>query len=71
MSIVTRWVSYFIIVIGLTIAPGMIAIGLATSAHAQPNTGASTSSTVHQTFPHQNNFPQPGTPIHHHHQHNH
>ncbi|BBX85898.1 hypothetical protein MAUB_37710 [Mycolicibacterium aubagnense] len=34
MSIVTRWVSYFIIVIGLTVAPGLIAIGLATSAHA-------------------------------------
>ena len=33
MTIVTRWISYFIIVIGLTVAPGLIAIGLATSAH--------------------------------------
>lgn len=65
MSIVTRWVSYFIIVIGLTVAPGLIAIGLATSAHAAPNTGSSTSSSVQQLFAHQNNSAQPGTPIQH------
>ena len=62
MSIVTRWVSYFIIVVGLTVAPGLIAIGLATSAHAAPST---TSSSVHQMFAHQNNAPLPGTPIQH------
>ncbi|CAM5679961.1 hypothetical protein MAUB1S_01426 [Mycolicibacterium aubagnense] len=70
MTVVTRWISYFIIVIGLTVAPGLIAIGLATSAQAQPNTSASTSSSVHQAFPHQQSAPQPGTSIHHHHQHN-
>lgn len=62
MSIVTRWVSYFIIVVGMTVAPGLIAIGLATSAHAAPNTG---SSAVHQIVAHQNSAPQPGTPIQH------
>jgi hypothetical protein len=61
MSIVIRWVSYFVIVIGLTVAPGLIAIGLATSAHAAPTT----SSSVHQMFAHQNNGSQPGTPIQH------
>lgn len=35
MSIATRWISYFIIVVGLSIAPGLIAIGLATSAYSQ------------------------------------
>ena len=53
----------------LAAAPALIALGAATASQAQTsvtNTGPSVSS--HQAFPHQDNFPQPGTAIHHHHQ---
>ncbi|WP_029110561.1 hypothetical protein [Mycobacterium sp. URHD0025] len=56
----------------LAAAPALIALGAAT-AHADAsvaNAGPSVSS-HHQAFPNQHNMPQPGSRIHHHHQHNH
>ena len=53
----------------LTAAPALIALGAATASQAQTtlaNTGPSTSH--HHAFPHQDNIPQPGSQIHHHHQ---
>ena len=53
----------------LAAAPALIALGAAATSSAQttaPTAGPSTSS--HQAFPHQDNFPQPGTSVHHHHQ---
>jgi hypothetical protein len=55
----------------LLAAPALIALGTA-SAHADSaitNTGPALSS--HQAFPNQDNAPQPGTSVHHHHQNNH
>jgi hypothetical protein len=52
-------------------APVLIALGTAGMSHADaglgstPNAGSSIS---HPAFPHQHNFPQPGTAVHHHHQ---
>jgi ABC-type glycerol-3-phosphate transport system substrate-binding protein len=56
-------------VAALTAAPALIALGAATASQAQTtvtNTGPGTSH--HQAFPHQDNIPQPGSQIHHHHQ---
>ena len=56
-------------VAALTSAPALIALGAATASQAQStsaNTGPSTSH--HHASPHQDNFPQPGSRIHHHHQ---
>ena len=58
-------------VAALTAAPALIALGAATASQAQTtvtNTGPSVS---HQAFPHQDNLPQPGSQVHHHHQWNH
>ena len=52
----------------LVAAPAVIFLGAAT-AHADVTT-ANTPIGTHQAFPNQNNNPQPGTPIHHHHQNN-
>ncbi|MGV9800956.1 hypothetical protein ACWDTP_23200 [Mycobacterium sp. NPDC003449] len=55
----------------LAAAPAVIFLGAA-SAHADSavaNNGPSVSH--HEAFPNQHNFPQPGTSVHHHHQHNH
>jgi len=52
-------------------APAIIALGAATASQAQTsavNTGPSVSH--HEAFPGQQNFPQPGTAVHHHHQNN-
>jgi hypothetical protein len=70
MTTIVRWISYFVIVVAMTVAPALIAIGLATSAKAQPTTGNSTSKSAHLAFPNQNNFPEPGSRLHHHHQRN-
>ena len=59
-------------VAALTTAPALIALGAASASQAQTsviNTGPSISR--HHAFPHQDNFPQPGSRIHHHHQWNH
>lgn len=56
----------------LAAAPAIIALGAATASQAQTsavNTGPSVSH--HEAFPGQQNFPQPGTAVHHHHQNNH
>ena len=56
----------------LTAAPALIALGAASASEAQTsvtNTGPSVGH--HQAFPHQANFPQPGSQVHHHHQLNH
>jgi hypothetical protein len=56
----------------LLAAPVLIALGTASASYADTgitNNGPSVSApTHHQTFPQQHNFPQPGTPAHHHHQ---
>ncbi len=54
----------------LAAAPAVIFLGAASAnAQAAPfNNGPSVS---HPAFPHQGNFPQPGTSVHHHHQNNH
>ena len=47
----------------------LFALALATASQAQTtltNTGPSVSQ--HQAFPHQDNLPQPGSQVHHHHQ---
>ena len=56
----------------LAAAPAIIALGAATASQAQAsavNTGPSVSH--HEAFPGQQNFPQPGTAVHHHHQNHH
>lgn len=58
--------------VALVAAPAIIALGAATASQAQTtvtDTGPSVSH--HESFPGQHNFPQPGTPEHHHHQNNH
>ena len=65
MNAVTRRLAA---VAALAAAPALIALGAATASQAQTtatNTGPSVS---HQAFPHQGNFPQPGSQVHHHHQ---
>ncbi|BDY29742.1 hypothetical protein [Mycolicibacterium mageritense] len=54
----------------LAAAPAVIFLGAATAnaEASQTNAGPSVS---HPAFPHQHNFPQPGTSVHHHHQNNH
>ena len=68
MNAVTRRLAA---VAALTAAPALIALGAASASQAQTtltNTGPIVS---HHAFPHQDNFPQPGSQIHHHHQWNH
>ncbi|MCG7607996.1 MULTISPECIES: hypothetical protein [Mycobacterium] len=68
MSTITRRIAA-----GFTLAaaPALIALGAAT-AHADASTANSGPSvSAHQAFPHQHNFPQPGSATHHHHQRNH
>jgi hypothetical protein len=56
----------------LLAAPALIALGTATSSHADTavtTNGPSISAPVqHPAFPHQSNVPKPGTSVHHHHQ---
>ena len=69
MNAVTRRLAA---VAALTAAPALIALGAATASQAQTaatNTGPSVSQ--HHAFPHQDNVPQPGSQVHHHHQWNH
>jgi hypothetical protein len=67
MNIVTRRIAA---VIAMSAAPALIAIGAAATSCAQTTTGATDhgSSISHPAFPHQDNTPQPGTSVHHHHQ---
>jgi ABC-type glycerol-3-phosphate transport system substrate-binding protein len=60
-------------VAALTAAPALIALGAATASQAQTTTTTNTGPGVsqHQAFPHQDNVPQPGSQVHHHHQWNH
>lgn len=56
-------------VAAMTAAPALIALGAASTSQAQTAvTNAGPSVGQHQAFPHQDNFPQPGSQIHHHHQ---
>lgn len=66
MNVITRRIAA---AVALTAAPALIAIGTATISSAA-TTGATNhgSSVSHPAFPHQDNFPQPGTSAHHHHQ---
>ena len=70
---VGRWITHLSLFAAMTLAPAAIAIGLATSAQAAtPPTHHDSSFSApapRHTFPNQSNFPQPGTSIHHHHQH--
>ena len=52
----------------LAAAPALIALGAAATSSAQTTAVPTTPTVGHHTFPGQQNFPQPGTPIHHHHQ---
>jgi hypothetical protein len=56
----------------LLAAPALIALGTATSSHAETsvryNGPATSAPEQHPAFPHQSNTPQPGTSVHHHHQ---
>lgn len=70
MYTIARWTAQIVIIAAMTLAPAAIAIGLATSAQAAPVTTNSATSAQHHAFPNQNNTPQPGTSVHHHHQHN-
>jgi hypothetical protein len=54
--------------VALLAAPALIALGTATASHADTATANAGSSISHPAFPQQNNSPQPGTAIHHHHQ---
>jgi hypothetical protein len=58
----------------LLAAPALIALGTATSSHAETtvryNGPATSAPAQHPAFPHQSNAPQPGTSVHHHHQKN-
>lgn len=72
MNIISRRIAAGI---ALAAAPALIALGAAATSSAQTTatptvpTVTSTSPTVgHQAFPGQQNFPQPGSTIHHHHQ---
>ena len=68
MNVVTRPVRFCAAALALAAAPALIALGAATASQAQSapvNPGPSIS---HQVFPHQDNLPQPGTAVHHHHQ---
>jgi hypothetical protein len=61
--------------LALTAAPALIALGAATTSHAEgaiTNTGPGVSAPQqHKPFPHQHNIPKPGTREHHRHQWNH
>ena len=65
MNITRRFAAGF----ALAAAPAVIFLGAAT-AHADVTTASSPVGT-HHAFPHQQNAPQPSSPVHHHHQHNH
>ena len=54
----------------LAAAPTMIALGVATSSEAATTVANNGPSISHPAFPHQDNMPQPGTAVHHHHQNN-
>ena len=66
MNVITRRIAAGFV---LAAAPALIAVGAAATSNAQ-TTGATNhgSSVSHPAFPHQDNFPQPGTSVHHHHQ---
>ncbi|TGD84510.1 hypothetical protein BayCH28_24100 [Mycolicibacterium sp. CH28] len=59
----------------LAVGPALVALGAATDSYADAastNAGPNMSHPApHPSFPGQNNQPQPGTSIHHHHQWNH
>ncbi len=65
MNVLTRRIAA---AAALAAAPALIALGAATTSQAQTSITNSGPSISHQVFPHQDNTPQPGTSIHHHHQ---
>lgn len=67
MNIITRRIAAGLV---LAAAPALIAVGAAGISSAQTTTGATNhgSSASHPAFPQQDNTPQPGTSVHHHHQ---
>jgi hypothetical protein len=52
-------------------APALIALGAAGASQAETSVVSTGPSISHPAFPHQDNLPQPGTAVHHHHQWNH
>lgn len=72
MNALTRRISAAAILVA---APTLIALGTATTGHADTagtTTGSSFNSPApHPAFPNQTNTPKPGTPEHHHHQRHH
>ncbi len=69
MNVITRRIAA---ATALLAAPALIALGTATSSHADTDVrynGPSVSAPEHHpAFPHQSNTPKPGTPEHHRHQ---
>jgi hypothetical protein len=66
MNVITRRIAAGF---ALAAAPALIAVGAAATSSAATTTPAQPSITVsHPAFPHQDNTPQPGTSVHHHHQ---
>lgn len=65
MTILARRIAAGIV---LAAAPTMIALGVASSADAQTAVANNGPQVSHTAFPHQDNAPQPGTSVHHHHQ---
>ena len=67
MSIIARRIAAGIV---LAAAPTMIALGVAGNADAHTTQANSGPQAGHTAFVHQDNAPQPGTAVHHHHQKN-
>jgi hypothetical protein len=71
MNTITRRIA---VTAALLAAPALIALGTATSSHAETTVrynGPTVSAPQHHVaFPHQSNMPKPGTPEHHRHQRN-
>ena len=69
MNVITRRIAA---ATALLAAPALIALGTATSSHAETsvryNGPATSAPQQHKAFPHQANTPKPGTPEHHRHQ---
>ena len=56
-------------VTAMAAAPALIALGAATASQAQPTSVVDNGPSIsHPAFPHQDNFPQPGSREHHRHQ---
>lgn len=69
MTITRRIAAGYAAGFALAVAPAVIFLGAVTAhAEAPASAPAAAVSVSHPAFPHQDNFPQPGTSVHHHHQ---